>query len=180
VPSIVIAFLWGLAEATLFFIVPDVYLGLVALFNWRRGAWATAAAVAGAMVGGAVMYALAANNSDALAQLLTRVPLVSSNMVSGIGDQMRREGLLAMVTGPLRGIPYKVYAVQAGAQQLPFWLFLLFTISARLERLLPVTCAFSVIGVVFKKIISRRVALVLCAYGLMWLVIYVLYYLRFR
>jgi membrane protein YqaA with SNARE-associated domain len=55
-----IAFIWGLAEATLFFIVPDVYLGFVALFDWRRALRALAAPIAGAVLGGALMYALAA------------------------------------------------------------------------------------------------------------------------
>ncbi len=178
--SIIIAFLWGLAEATLFFLVPDIYLGLVALFNWRRGLWATAATVAGAIVGGAVMYALAANNSEAMIQLLGRIPLINADMVSGVGEQMRTEGLLAMVSGPLQGIPYKIYAVQAGAGRLPLISFLLLTIPARLERILPVAVAGAVVGLVFKKFIQRRATLVVGAYGLMWLGVYVLYYFRFR
>ena len=48
--SIIIAFVWGFAEATAFFIVPDVYLGFVALFNWRRGLSAMAATLIGAML----------------------------------------------------------------------------------------------------------------------------------
>ncbi|MBI3243963.1 MAG: hypothetical protein HYZ49_16900 [Chloroflexi bacterium] len=178
--SIVIAFLWGLAEATLFFLVPDIYLGLVALFNWRRGLWGTAATVAGAIVGGGVMYALAASNGPAMLQLLDRVPLINAGMISNVGEQMRSNGLLAMISGPLQGIPYKVYAVQAGAGRLPLISFLLLTIPARLERILPVAVAGAVVGVVFKKFVRRYTALVVGAYGLMWLGVYVLYYFRFR
>src|SRR6478672_2734595 len=32
-----IALAWGFAEASLFFIVPDVWIGLLALFHWRAG-----------------------------------------------------------------------------------------------------------------------------------------------
>ncbi len=178
--SFAIAFIWGLAEATLFFIIPDVYLGLVALFNWRRGLWTPMATVSGAVVGGAIMYTLAANNGEAMAQLLTRIPLIDSTMVRSVGEQLQAGGLIAMVIGPLQAIPYKIYAVQAGQQHLPFIPFLFITIPARLERILPVVVASAVVGVVFKKHIQRYTTLILAAYGLLWAAIYVTYYLRLR
>jgi hypothetical protein len=111
--SLVIGFLWGLAEATAFFIVPDVYLGLVALFNWKRGLWAMAAAVVGALVGGSVMYSLAMKDLSAVNLFLTRIPLIDAGMVADIANKMQADGLITMVNGPLRGVPYKIYAVQA-------------------------------------------------------------------
>lgn len=178
--SLVVALLWGLAEGTLFFIIPDVYLGLVALLHWRKGLLATLAAVAGAMIGGAIMYALAANNRAAMAQLLVLVPLISPQMVRTVAAQMQAGGLGAMVSGPLQGIPYKIYAVQAGRQQLPFLPFLLITIAARLERFLPVVLVGATLGAGFKKFIQRHTAFVVGAYALMWVGIYVSYYLRVR
>ena len=178
--SLVIALLWGLAEGTLFFIVPDVYLGLVALLHWRKGLLATLAAVAGAMIGGAIMYALAVNNGTAMTQLLVLVPLISPEMVRTAAAQMQVGGLGAMLRGPLHGIPYKIYAVQAGRQHLPFLPLLLMTIPARLERFLPVALANAALGTAFKKFIQRHTALVVGAYALMWVGVYVLYYLRVR
>jgi len=32
-PGMVVAFLWGLAEATFFFIIPDVFLSFVAMLD---------------------------------------------------------------------------------------------------------------------------------------------------
>ena len=101
-------------------------------------------------------------------------------MVRGVGEQMHVDGLLAMVSGPLQGIPYKVYAVQAGAGRLSLIQFLLLTIPARLERILPVAVAGAVVGVVFKKFVRRYTALVVGGYSLLWLGVYVLYYFRFR
>ncbi len=46
---------WGFAEATLFFIVPDVLLTLVALFSFRRSAQLMACILVGAVAGGSVM-----------------------------------------------------------------------------------------------------------------------------
>jgi membrane protein DedA with SNARE-associated domain len=178
--ALLIAGLWGLAEATLFFLVPDIYIGLVALFNWRRGLWATAFTVLGALVGGAVMYALAANNPPGMQALLTYVPLVSRDMVNTVGEQLRTQGLAALVTGPLQGIPYKVYAVQAGAQRLPFAAFWLLTIPARLERILPVALIGAAAGTLLRSFIQRHTKWVVAAYAAFWLVVYALYFVRLR
>lgn len=178
--SLVIAFLWGLAEATLFFIVPDVYLGFVALLHWRKGLLATLVSVAGAMIGGAIVYTLAAANGAAINQLLVWIPLIGPEMVHTVAEQMQGSGLIAMVSGPLQTIPYKIYAAQAGQQHLPFIPFLLVTIPARLERFLPVALAGAALGRAFKKFIQRHTALVIGAYALMWVAVYVVYYLRLR
>ena len=178
--TLAIAFLWGLAEATVFFLVPDVLLGFVALFNWRRGLLSTVWVVAGAMVGGAIMYALAVNNVVAMNQLLTSIPLVNANMVNLVREQVGRSGLSALVTGPLQGIPYKIYAVQVGAQGLALIPFLLFTIPARLERILPVALVGAAVGVAFRKIIRRYPGLVVAGYVALWVCIYALYTVRFR
>jgi membrane protein YqaA with SNARE-associated domain len=176
--ALIIAFLWGLAEATVFFIVPDVVLGFVALFHWRRGLLAALVAVAGAVLGGAATYTLAASDPAAATEILLRIPLIDVEMIKNVGAEMQAAGLIALVRGPVRAVPYKVYAVQAGQQQLPLWRFLLITIPARLERLLPVTLAAAGVGVVFRGFIRRRTALVVGIYILLWVGVYVAYYLQ--
>ncbi|MCE3289658.1 MAG: hypothetical protein K0R83_1670, partial [Caulobacter sp.] len=45
---------WGVAEATLFFVVPDLLIGYLALTRgFRAGAWASLLAATGAVIGGA-------------------------------------------------------------------------------------------------------------------------------
>jgi len=178
--SLVIAFLWGLAEATLFFIVPDMYLGFVAVFHWRRGLLATLATVAGAMIGGATMYVLAVSNGAAVNQLLVRIPLISPEMVRTVAEQMRASGLAAMISAPLQAVPYKIYAAQAGQQHFPFIQFLLVTLPARLERTLPVVLAAAAFGSALKRLVQRRTALVIGTYALLWVGVYVAYYLQMR
>ena len=175
-----IGFLWGFAEATAFFIVPDVYLGLVALFNWKRGVGAMAAAVIGAMAGGSIMYSLGMERLSGMNQFLDQIPLINAGMVSDIAMKMQAEGLVTMVNGPLRGVPYKIYAVQAGGQSLPYLSFLFMTILARVERLLPVTLLAGGLGKWFKAFIEKHTLLVVAIYSLIWGVVYSLYYLRFR
>jgi len=170
--SIIIAFVWGFAEATAFFIVPDVYLGFVALFNCRQGLPAMIAALIGAIVGGSVMYILAMNNPSGLNLFLTRIPLINATLVDDVANKMRTDGLITMLNGPLRGIPYKIYAVQAGEQSLPFLYFLLMTIPARLERFLPVVLVFGGLGKWFGTFCEKHTKFVVGGYALMWGIIY--------
>jgi membrane protein YqaA with SNARE-associated domain len=178
--ALVVAFLWGLAEGTLFFIIPDVYILFVALFHWRRGLLVTLASVAGSLVGGALMYALAAQDGTAMTALLTHIPLISPQMVETVALRMQTDGLVGMVDGPVQGIPYKVYAVQAGRQSLPFLLFLLMTIPARLERLLPLTLGGAVCGGIFIKLTRHHTKLMIGGYAGLWVGVYILYYLQVR
>jgi uncharacterized membrane protein YfcA len=75
-------------------------LGFVALFNWKRGLWAMAAAILGALVGGSVMYSLAMKDLSALNVFLTRIPLINADMVADIAKKMQNDGLITMVNGP--------------------------------------------------------------------------------
>ena len=59
------AFAWGLAEAICFFIVPDVLLTLIAMRSLRSAMKATMAALAGALVGGALVVVFAHASPDA-------------------------------------------------------------------------------------------------------------------
>ena len=98
-----IAFGWGFAEATLFFVVPDVWIGLLALFSWRAGLRAVAWAVMGALLGGALMYGVGAQlPPDRSARLLDAVPAISPGMIERVEEEMRERGPASMLLGPLR------------------------------------------------------------------------------
>jgi len=53
--GILAAFLWGLAEAIFFFVIPDE-LSFVAILDWPRTRKHVLAAVAGALLGGAPLF----------------------------------------------------------------------------------------------------------------------------
>lgn len=137
VPAVAVgasAFGWGLAEATLFFIVPDVLLTWLALGRVRTAWKACAWALAGALAGGAIMYAWGSHNPTAARGALARVPEVSEEMITEVQGQLSSYGVVAMAFGPLRGAPYKIYAVEAGAQRLSLLGFLAISVPARLLR----------------------------------------------
>jgi len=128
------ACVWGFAEATLFFVVPDVLLTWIALHDaraaWRSCVWC----LAGAVVGGAVMYGWGAYDVDSALVVLDCVPGVNQAMCDTVAEQLRTRGPTALFLGPVAGTPYKVYAVHAGAIPTPVALFLLASVPARLLR----------------------------------------------
>ena len=111
-PGTALAFLWGFAEGTLFFILPDVPLSFAAMLRPRRALLHLAAIVAGAVLAGAVMFSWAAHRPSAR-RVVANVPLVTPAMFDRAESDYRQFGIWAAGMGPLRGIPYKIYAVEA-------------------------------------------------------------------
>ena len=56
------------------------------------------------------------------------MPAVSSGMIQQVADQLADRGLSALFIGPMTGVPYKIYAVQAGQTAVNPALFLLITL----------------------------------------------------
>jgi membrane protein YqaA with SNARE-associated domain len=153
------SFVWGFAEATLFFIVPDVLLTWIALDRPGAALRACVGALAGALVGGFVMYTWGAADSESALVTLAYLPAVSAAMCDTVGEQLRQHGFAALFVGSFTGVPYKIYAVQAGAAHMDLALFLLVSIPARLIRFALVTGMTILVCRVFPKVslFSRRV-----------------------
>jgi membrane protein YqaA with SNARE-associated domain len=171
-----IPLVWGFAEATLFFIVPDVWIGLVALSDWRAGLRAVVWAVVGALIGGALMYSVGANlDGESSARLLEAVPAISPAMIERVEGEMRERGPSSMLLGPLQGTPYKIYARTAGLQDQPLALFLLWTIPARAARFLLMAAVATLYSRLVRRITSRPVWL-LVPYVIAWVLFYAWYF----
>ena len=135
-----IAALWGFAEATMFFIVPDVWLSFVALHKGFRGAlWAVSFAVTGAIVGGALVYTASVWDQAATTTAIDAVPAISAGMISDVRSSLQQDALWAMLQGSLTGVPYKVFASQAAVNGIELPHFALATIPARAFRFIAVT-----------------------------------------
>lgn len=137
--SLVIAAAWGFAEATLFFLVPDVILSAIAIADWRLALWGCLAATGGAMAGGALMYHAGKRDDGRLRRLFLRIPGIGPAMLERVADQVGSRGFLAVLLGPLYGTPYKLYAAEAGRRHLSMAGLLLVTVPARLLRFVAVT-----------------------------------------
>jgi membrane protein YqaA with SNARE-associated domain len=130
-----LALLWGFAEATLFFIVPDVLISIVVIRSgWRRGIACALIAALGAAVGGLTMYAFAAHAPDAAQAVVAAVPAIDLVMIERNGAAFAEGGYWAMLRGSFGGVPYKIYAVAAGAQHRAWPLFVLLSPLVRLPR----------------------------------------------
>jgi membrane protein YqaA with SNARE-associated domain len=92
-------FAWGFAEATLFFIVPDVLLTLVVLFSFRRSARVLACILLGALAGGTIMFYLGAKDPAQARQVVLRVPFVSQAMFDRTQQSFQRNGIWALTKG---------------------------------------------------------------------------------
>jgi len=136
--ALLIAAAWGFAEATLFFLVPDVVLSAVAIADWRLALWCCLAATAGALAGGVVMYVAGRRDDDGLRALFLRIPGIGPAMLERVTQQVASRGFLAVLLGPLYDTPYKLYATEAGRRRLSLPVLMLVTIPARLLRFLAV------------------------------------------
>lgn len=175
-----IGFAWGFAEATLFFIVPDVWLGWVALVG-RRAVWAVLAfTLAGAVAGGAVAYAFStATAPETSASVLDRVPTVNRAAIARVDREMEEHGPRSILFGPLRmGTPYKLYARAAGVQDESPAAFFVWSIPGRLERMLLVAILGLVAGSVFRGWIAARPRAALALYAAVWTAVYAVYVVR--
>ncbi len=142
------AFIWGVAEATLFFFVPDVILSYIGV---RRGVKAAVRAsliaAVGAGIGGAVMYLWSAHDAATAREAVLAVPAISDAMAARAESAMTEQGwFAATLFGPLSSTPYKVYAIFAPHAGAPLPLFVLASIVARLPRFLIVGCGVGLIG----------------------------------
>jgi hypothetical protein len=172
------AFLWSVAEAIYFFVVADVLLSFIAVaFGLRAGLVASLAAAFGAACGGIAMLHLAATHPDEAMALLRSVPFVSEAMIrTGLAGMAEAGWPLAMLKGSFTGIPYKVYAIGAGLEDLDALLFALVSVPVRLLRFAIVALVVAGVSTWLRPRVALRGRMMLMA--TFWLVFYGEFWLR--
>ncbi len=173
---IALAAAWGLAEATLFFVVPDVLLTWLAGFRPRLAWRAVVACLAGALAGGTLMHLLAGDAPDRARALVAAVPAISEGFIAATGAALHADFGCVLLRAGFTGVPYKVLAVESGAQGQSLAAFLSFSVPARLSRwVLLVLLARGVAMFVRARIPQAdRVLWALWAIG--WSVVYAVYF----
>jgi hypothetical protein len=173
--GIATAGVWGFAEGTLFFIMPDLILTLTALFSFRAAVRQTCAVVLGALVAGTIMFTWAAQAPGRAHAAVLAVPFVRPAMAEKVRADYVAHGAIAPMLGPTSGIPYKLYAIEAPGR-VGLGPFLLVTVPARLERLLLTLALFAVAGWIFRRGIARQPAWAVAGHVVYWSVIYAIYW----
>jgi 1-acyl-sn-glycerol-3-phosphate acyltransferase len=131
---------WAVAEAVALPLIPEFTLGILAVAAPRRTVRLTLTAVVGSLAGGALMYTLAAHG------LTPPAPLTTPRMHAVAAAQLATEGAPALHHQALSGIPYKVYGLAAGRDEVGLGGFLWASAQARGVRILVTGLALGVLG----------------------------------
>ncbi len=134
------AFLWGFGEATFFFIIPDVLLSWYALRteNFRKVFTMNIVCIAGAAIGGAAIFMMSTASHEAVLDFMLSVPAIHSYMLAHVEREMAAGPFHALITGPLFGVPYKLFAALA-PHYTTLSTFILFSVPARFIRFILVS-----------------------------------------
>jgi membrane protein YqaA with SNARE-associated domain len=129
---------WGFAEATVFFIVPDVIISFIGLkYGLKRGLAASCLAAVGAVLGGAIIYFWGKAEITSAHAFFDLLPAIAPSTITRAEVEIGLPSWgFSMLKGSLTGVPFKLYAGEAGAAGLPLWLFMLATPIVRLPRFL--------------------------------------------
>jgi hypothetical protein len=92
------AFIWGVAEATLFFFVPDVLLSYIGLKRGVKPAVrASLIAAAGASLGGVMMYLWSTSDPATAREAVLAVPSISEAMAARASGDIRNFSIVAHI-----------------------------------------------------------------------------------
>lgn len=120
-----LAFLWGLADATFFFFVPDVMLTRLALHDFRRAFFTSLFALAGSLLGATLLWTAASQgHTQVLLNKFTWIPGISRELIVRTAQSLHNQGLPALFTAPFLAQPLKLTAIHAGAQNVALAPFL--------------------------------------------------------
>jgi hypothetical protein len=171
-----IAAAWGLAEATLFFVVPDVLLSWLAGFR-PRVAWpAVAACLGGALLGGLLMYLAAADSPPRMRALLDLVPAINADFIAATGAALRDQYGPQMLRAGFSGVPYKILAVESGAQGQSLATFLGWSVPARLSRWVLVVLLARGVTLFVRSRFAAADRVLWTLWGAGWGIVYVVYF----
>lgn len=175
----VLAFAWGLAEATVFFIVPDVLLTLIACRALKPALKATTLALMGALFGGALMYVIGRRDPVNARAFLDQIPAISPALISRVSLQVSDNGLSAVLLGPMKGIPYKIYAIEWGSREGSLITFMLISIPARYVRFFLAVVFARGIARLIEPLTHHRAATEVLILACLWIAFYIFYFTRF-
>lgn len=177
VVTMLVAAGWGVAEAALFFIVPDVWLTYVAVGDRGQALAACGAALAGALAGGAVMYHWGRRCPGAAVAAVDAVPGITPATIARVEEALRTRGWWPMFPAVFTAVPYKIFAVKSGALGRPFGAFLLVSLFARALRFVGLVIATSWISAALPDVSLRERQIGLLV---LWGIVYVVYFRKAR
>jgi len=174
-----VGFVWGFAESTAFFIVPDVGVAFVAAMSPRNWWKPALASIAGTLVGAVVLFlAIQFWLGPASLALLVRIPGIHQSTLAVASNRIADHGPRALLVAAFEGIPYKVYATELTRAGVSLPILLLWTVPSRALRLVPVAAAAGACGWIFRSSLRLQFRLWVGAYAVAWVAFYAWYWTR--
>jgi membrane protein YqaA with SNARE-associated domain len=167
---------WGFSEAVVFFVIPDVFLTLIAIRSgFRRSLRLALIATAGAVLGGVVTYGWAVLHPSSALAVMERLPGIDPTMIDAVRADVATHGNAALLAGPWQGRPYKLYAFASGDLGLSALGLAMLTIPGRLARFAVGVAVASYLRWFLARWIPQRALIAL--WSAFWLLVYTAYWL---
>ena len=167
--------LWAAAEATVFFIVPDVLLtAAVIKLGFRRALLLSLLTAAVASFAGLCMWYWGGRDVGAARYVMLMVPAIGPDLLARAHNDVAHNWFFHLIVGAMTGVPYKLYAVEAGARGINPWLFVPASFAARFWRFFLTALAVAV----GKELLSRldRARWSYAAWAIAWFLVYATYF----
>jgi 1-acyl-sn-glycerol-3-phosphate acyltransferase len=136
---------WAFGEALIWPLIPEFALVILVLASPRSAVRLALVAAAASVLGGAVMYGLAAHGASLPA------PLTTARMHTTTDQLVADRGAAAMQGQPMSGIPYKVFGAAAGRAHVGVLDFAAASAASRGLRILIVGVLIGLAGVVLRR-----------------------------
>ena len=175
-----LGFTWALFEAVVFFVIPDVLLtAIAARYGTRRALIASLWATAGAVAGGMIAYKWGELSATTAAAYMEWLPGVDQPMIQDVTWRVTADGPAALLGGPLRGEPYKLYAAASGASGSSPVELALWTLPGRLWRFVALSAVFGTIRAGVTRATGRSMDRALLVFwALFWILVYIVFWTR--
>jgi len=139
--AILFLFILALIEAVFFPIPPDVLLITLVLISRRKFFKYALYCTLGSIIGGSIGYYIGNvfwwngyDYSELAKYLMNNISFFSEDIFLIIQEQFKKYGFLIIFTAGFTPIPYKIFSISAGINDISFSLFLLSSIISRSLR----------------------------------------------
>jgi membrane protein YqaA with SNARE-associated domain len=176
--AISISTIWGFAEATLFFVVPDVWVGWIAMRRPRRVVAMWLAASAGGILGAAILHIAVRSGWDPDRRFRS-LPGVQAGDIEDVREAIAADPTRAFAMGAVTGVPVKIYVAEAARAGLPLSRTVALVALNRVPRIGVSGLVGVTIGALAPRVgLGRPVTAVLYIVG--WFLFYAWYWLMRR
>jgi hypothetical protein len=167
-------FLWGLFEATFFFLVPDVYLTAAVFKSGARKVIPVfLCCLAGALLGGGLVYFLAFWQPVKIFTWLEHVPGISGRLIQQV---QFFHGSGSVFKGMFQGIPYKLFAAAWREKKESFFIFILISLAARSARFILSIAVAAFLNGLGMKLVKGWRKWRWAGYSFFWFSVYYVYF----